>query len=278
MKPLRFPAEGGTTLSATEAGQGPTVLLLHGAVCDERLWAPHQSLLADSFRTIAPTFRWFGTDPWPEGGPRFGVDTHARDLIAMLDALGGAPAHLVAWSYAGHVALTAAMRRPELVAGIFLYEPGVPVYVTDPVELERWAADAEAMFEPVIDALESGDAVAGMKALLDAAGQRPGVYDQLPEAARRMHDDNARTLPLQLDQAPPPPLAPADLAALAMPVTVCWGGASRPVFRTVSQAVAAAIPQRPHTEVPGACHLWPAEQPAAFAAVLRAWLLSLRAS
>ncbi len=98
MKPLRFPVEGGVTLSATEAGQGQTLLMLHGAVADERLWAPHQALLADGFRTVALTQRWFGPDPWPETGPRFGVDTHARDLIAVMEALGGPPLHLVAWS------------------------------------------------------------------------------------------------------------------------------------------------------------------------------------
>lgn len=274
MKPLRFPVEGGVTLSATEAGTGPTLLLLHGAVADERLWAPHQALLADGFRSIALTQRWFGPDPWAEGGPRFGVDTHARDLVAVIDALGGAPVHLAAWSYAGHVALTAAARRPDLVASVFLYEPGVPVYVTDPAELEAWTADAEAMFGPIIDALEAGDAAAGLRALLDAAGQREGVYASLPEPERRMYDTNARTLALQLDQAPPPPLVPADLAALPMPITVRWGAASRPVFRTVSLAVARAIPHRAHAEVPGAGHLWPAEQPAAFAAALRGFLAS----
>lgn len=272
MKPLRFPVAGDITLSATEAGAGPTLLLLHGAVADERLWAPHQALLADGFRTIALTQRWFGPDPWVEGGPRFGVDTHARDLIDVIDALGGPPVHLAAWSYAGHVALTAAARRPDRVASVFLYEPGVPVYVSDPVELEAWGADAEALFGPVVDALEAGDPAAGLRALLDATGQRHGVYDSLPDRQRRMYDDNARTLPLQLDQAPPPPLAPADLAALPMPVTVRWGAASRLAFRTVSLAVARAIPHRAHAEVPGAVHLWPAEQPAAFAAALREFI------
>lgn len=278
MNALRIPVGGGS-LAAVEAGEGAsTVLLLHGAVADARLWAPHQALLAESRRTVALTQRWFGTDPWPADGPRFGVDTHARDLISAIEVLGGAPVHLVAWSYAGHVALTAAARRPELVASVFLYEPGVPVYVSDPAELAVWEADAEAVFGPIVDALEAGDAMRAMRRLLDAAGQRDGVYESLPEASRRMYDDNARTLELQLGQAPPPPLSPADLAALPMPVSVLWGGASRPVFRTVSQAVARAVPHRPHVEVAGAGHLWPAEEPAAFVAALRAFLGAIRAS
>jgi pimeloyl-ACP methyl ester carboxylesterase len=272
--PLRFPVTGGT-LSARALGEGRPVLLLHGAVADERLWAPHQSLLADACRSIALTQRWFGTDDWPENGPRFGVDTHARDLISVIEALGAGPAVLAAWSYAGHVALTAAKRRPELVAGVLLYEPGVPVYVTDPAELELWQADAEAMFGPIVDALEAQDTAAALRALLDAAGQRSGVLDEQSPELRAMYECNARTLVLQLNQAPPPPLAPADLAALTMPVQVLWGSTSRPVFRTVSQAVARAIPHRIHTEVTGADHLWPAEEPAAFAAALRAFVAGL---
>lgn len=275
MKSLRIPVGGGT-LDAVEAGAGgTTVLLLHGAVADARLWAPHQALLAGTHHTIALTQRWFGLDPWPADGPRFGVDTHARDLISAIEALGGAPVHLVAWSYAGHVALTAAARRPALVASVFLFEPGVPVYVTDPAELEVWAADAEAMFGPIVDALEAGDTMQALRQLLDAAGQRDGAWESRPDAERRMYADNARTLKLQLDQAPPPPLSPADLAALPMPVSVLWGSASRPVFRTVSQAVARAIPHRPHVEVAGAGHLWPAEEPAAFVAALRAFLATV---
>lgn len=278
MKLLRIPVGGGA-LAAVEAGAGgATVVLLHGAVADARLWAPHQALLAETRHTVALTQRWFGPDAWPADGPRFGVDTHARDLISAIEALGGAPVHLAAWSYAGQVALTAAARRPELVASIFLYEPGVPVYVADPAELQAWEADAEAAFGPIVDALEAGDTSLAMRHLLDAAGQREAVYESLPEASRRMHDDNARTLKLQFDQAPPPPLSPADLAALPMPVSVLWGSASRPVFRTVAQAVAHAIPHRPHVEVAGAGHLWPAEEPAAFVAALRAFLASIRAS
>ncbi|GAB4038076.1 MAG: alpha/beta hydrolase [Rubrivivax sp.] len=275
IRPLQIPVAGGT-LQATEAGAGPTVLLLHGAAADGRLWAPHQALLADRWRAVAPTLRYFGTQPWPaDGQPRFGVDTHARDLISAIEALGGGPVHLVAWSYAGHVALTAAARRPERVASVFAYEPGVPVYVTDPAELGVWQADAEAMFGPVIDALEAGDTAAALRALMDAAGQRAGVLESLPPEQRTMLEDNARTLRLQMDQAPPPPLAPADLAALPMPVQVVWGGASRPVFRTVSQAVARAIAHRTHTEVTGAGHLWPMQEPAAFTAALRAFLATV---
>jgi pimeloyl-ACP methyl ester carboxylesterase len=272
--PLRFPVPGGT-LSARAEGSGRPVILLHGAVADERLWAPHQALLADVCRSIALTQRFFGTDDWPADGPRFGVDTHARDLVSVIEALDAGPAVLAAWSYAGHVALTAASRRPELVAGVLLYEPGVPVYVTDPAELEVWQADAEAMFGPIVDALEAGDHRAALHALLDAAGQRIGVLDEQTQALRTMYEDNARTLALQLDQAPPPPLAPDDLAALPMPVQVLWGSASRPVFRTVAQAVARAIPHRMHTQVTGTGHLWPAEQPAAFAAALRAFVAGL---
>ena len=97
-----------------DQGQGEPVVFLHGALTDLRMWKRHLDLVSTSFRSIAYTQRYFGTYPWGNNWPPFGIATHAADLIQFLMKLAAGPVHLVAWSYAGHAALHAALAQPEL--------------------------------------------------------------------------------------------------------------------------------------------------------------------
>lgn len=128
--------------SDNRADAGATLVFLHGAVTDLRLWDRHRALIGRRHRTIACTLRYHGEmasrADWPADWPPYGAQTHADDLIELLDRLGTGPVVLVAWSYAGHVAFQAALQRPGLFRGLFVHEPGVPSYVDDPQSLAAW--------------------------------------------------------------------------------------------------------------------------------------------
>jgi pimeloyl-ACP methyl ester carboxylesterase len=57
-----------------------------------------------------------------DSAPSESIDQHANDLIGLLD---GRRATLVGHSYGGTVALVAAVRRPDLVPAIGLFEPSM---------------------------------------------------------------------------------------------------------------------------------------------------------
>ena len=94
-----------------EQGQGETVVLVHGAISDLRIWDRQRALLAPRYRTVAITQRYFGTAPWGRNWPPFGQTTHAEDLAAFIRALNRGPVHLVAWSYSGQTVLDAWVDR-----------------------------------------------------------------------------------------------------------------------------------------------------------------------
>lgn len=265
----------GASIECHEQGGGEPVVLVHGAPSDYRVWLAHCALLAARHRAIAYTQRYFGLGEWGRDWPPLGIRTHADDLIALLQQHVAAPAHVVAWSYGAHVALTAAHEAPELVRSVFVYEPGVPTYVTEQRELEAFAADANAMFGPVFAAVERGDHEAGVRALLDGSGGSSGYFDAQPAERRRVQLDSARVLPLLLSQPPPPALTCDDLRALRMPVTVAWGERTRPFFGVVSRAAARCIPGS-HTAVPGVTHMWPEEQPREFVELVQRFLANCR--
>lgn len=255
----------GARLPYAEQGQGTPVVFLHGGASDHRMWDQHRAIVGRRHRAIAYTQRYFGAGEWPPGGPPFGVQTHSDDLVAFLRGLDAGPVHLVAWSYAGHIALHAALSHPELLRSAFIYEPGVPSYVTDPAELSAFRSDAEAMFGPVFEAVQRGDLRHAVRLLLDGSGQREGYFSSRPLEAQAIYLDSARSMPLLLSQSPPPELTGSQLATLKTPVQIAWGERTRPVFGVVSRAAARCIPGE-HRRVPGATHMWPDEDPAAFCA------------
>lgn len=264
----------GATLEYFEEGRGEPLVLVHGAPSDYRVWMPHCAALAAHYRVIAYTQRYFGRGDWHSHWPAFGVRTHADDLIALLREL-AEPAHVVAWSYGAHVALTAASEEPGLLRSVLVYEPGFPTYVTDARDLAEFAADAERMFGPVLAAVEHGDNAGAVRALLDGSADSSSYFDSQPIERRRVQLDSARALPLLLRQRTVPPLTCDQLRHLGMPVAVAWGERTRPLFAVVSRAAATCIPGRAHTTVPGAAHLWPEERPHELVALVQRFLQSL---
>ena len=265
----------GTSLAFDDNGApGSAILFLHGALTDLRMWNEHRDALGTRFRTVAYTQRYHGQAPdAAAGGPPYGVRTHADDLLALIDALDLGPVHLVAWSYAGHVAFDAALRRPRAFRSLFVYEPGVPSYVEDAAEMQRFGQDARAAFGPVFEAMQAGDAHEALRRLMAASGDAPDCFERQPQQARALQTDNAHTLPrLLLQQEAPPHIGAAQLAMLAMPVAVGYGERSRPLYAVPAAAAQRCLPAGHHFVVPGQGHLWPQEDPAGFAARLVAFI------
>lgn len=96
-----------------EHGQGEPLVLVHGGAVDSRFFDQNVGPLAERFRVIT-------TDLWGHGrtadreGP-FSLESFATDVAALIERVAGGPAHVLGHSIGSAVALTLAMRRPDLV-------------------------------------------------------------------------------------------------------------------------------------------------------------------
>lgn len=240
------------------------ILFLHGGLTDLRVWKPHREIIGDRYRTIAYSQRYHGRGAWSADWPSYGVNTHSLDLIEFIAAV-AAPVHLVAWSYAAHIAFDAALRRPDLFRSLFVYEPGFATYVSDQAEQSAAQEDAMAAFGPAFLAAGSGDVENALKLLVDASGQMSGYFDSQPSAVKALQIDNARTIPeLLFRQEPPPHISCAQLASLEVPTLVAHGANSRPMYSIVSKAAQSCIGGAEHLVIPGRNHMWPDEDPRGF--------------
>jgi pimeloyl-ACP methyl ester carboxylesterase len=253
-------------LPAFAHGEGELLVFLHGAPGDRRTWLAVMEALPPGLRAVSYTQRWFGAEPRDHGAAPFGTRALADDLLAVLDRLGGGPAHVVAWSFSAHAALAAALARPQAFRSLFLYELGFPTFVTDAADRAAIAAWGEATFGPVAAALARDDLEAAVACAIDAAAGAPGHFERQPEALRRIHAQNAHVLPRLFRQTPPVPISSADLAGLQPATTIAWGASTPVAYRLVGRAAARAAPQARALEIPGAGHLWPEVDPHAFAA------------
>jgi pimeloyl-ACP methyl ester carboxylesterase len=115
---VEFVPANGLDIACERVGEGPPLVLVHGAPADGRLWHPQLAALADEFTVVA----------WDEPGAGrssdlpvgFGLTDYANCLAALIEALSLGPAHVAGISWGGTVALELYRHHPELVATLIL--------------------------------------------------------------------------------------------------------------------------------------------------------------
>ena len=82
----------GLKVAYERIGEGPLLVLVHGAGVDGRMWRPQLAALADEFTVIAWDEPGAGrSDDLPAG---FGLADYAHCLAAVIDAVGLGSAHV----------------------------------------------------------------------------------------------------------------------------------------------------------------------------------------
>ncbi|GGD78300.1 alpha/beta fold hydrolase [Croceicoccus mobilis] len=249
------------------------VLFVHGALGDARTWSPVidalQCCMPAGIDARAITLSCFGKR---DGSGEFTTARHALDIEEFAEALMEPPVTVVAWSYGTHPALCAALRRPDLFAGLFLYEPAFATWVDDDDARAAYRADAGDLYGPVREALECGDEEAAAIALFDGTGA-PGFIPALRPDRQRIAFDNAHTLRLMMGEGTPPAkITAAEVADLTMPLTVAMGEATRPAFAVPARGLAQAVRTARLEVARNAGHMLPEEDPARLAAMVAKWL------
>ncbi len=112
-------------LHAIEAGEGPSVVLLHGLFGAARNWGTIQRALAPRFRTIALDMRNHGASPHASGMRYADL---AADVLETLDALNALPAAVIGHSMGGKAAMAAALTQPGAVGRLLVSDIAPVIY------------------------------------------------------------------------------------------------------------------------------------------------------
>lgn len=124
MAPQRYrvPVDGGELAVARWGERQSVVLAAHGITASHLSWAGVGELAINDLSLIAPDLRGRG-DSGELPGP-YGMEQHARDLLAVLDHAGADRAVVAGHSMGGYVAATFATLFPDRTAGVVLVDGG----------------------------------------------------------------------------------------------------------------------------------------------------------
>jgi pimeloyl-ACP methyl ester carboxylesterase len=111
-------------ISILSAGQGETLLCVHGLGGTKASFLPTVAALADSYRVVALDLPGFGESDKPIGAP-YDAPWFARAAFETLDALGVERAHFIGNSMGGRVAIEAGLIERERVGGLVLLSPAL---------------------------------------------------------------------------------------------------------------------------------------------------------
>jgi len=241
----------GTTIAFDRAGQGPTLIIVDGALGHRA--APFETarlaalpLLQEHLTVIYYDRRGRGdsTDTKP-----YAIEREIEDIEALIDSAGGS-AFLFGISSGAALALEAALALGDKVKGLALYEAPYD----DDEEARRAWREYRSRLDALLAADRRGEAVAlfmllvGMPAeALDGVRQHP-MWPMFEAVAPTLAYDAA-----VMGEEASVPVERA--AALRVPTLVMDGGATEwPFMRITADALAAAIPNARRRTLEGQTH------------------------
>jgi len=250
----------GTTIAFTQEGQGPSLILVDGAMCS-RSFGPMPKLAAQ----LTPHFTVFTYDRRGRGASGdtspYAPDREVEDLQALV-ALAGDAVLVHGTSSGSALALEAAKRIPAIVK-LAVYEP--PFIVDDtrsPIpdgylnELNRLVADGRRG-----DAVKMFMRFVGTPAFVTTVMPFTPVWSKLKAVAPTLPYDIAVVQEHQRGI----PFTPAQWADVKAPTLVAAGGKSPAWMTNANRALAGALPDATYQTLPGQNHM---VKPRAIAPVL----------
>jgi pimeloyl-ACP methyl ester carboxylesterase len=171
----------GTDIYYVEAGQGESLLLLHGGVVSTNsLWAghpwayvSHMETFTEHFRVIAPETRGSGRTTHPGGGSIL-YPQLADDVVGLIDALGLNRPLICGFSDGGHTATIVGIRNPGSVraivnhAGYDLFNPQAPSMSMMRQNLDGSPDATQADPDALVQAFNSSEQMRAMFELVKA--------------------------------------------------------------------------------------------------------------
>jgi pimeloyl-ACP methyl ester carboxylesterase len=256
----------GLQVAFERKGEGPPLVLLHGALEDSRAWRRQIDELSGEFTVVAWDAPGCGrsSDP-PE---TFGLPEYADCLAALLEALGVGRAHVLGLSWGGGLALEFYRRHPGAVTSLVLSGA-----------YAGWAGSlpAEVVEQRLKQALREAD----LRPELFVPGWLPGLLTESAPAELRnevvaimseFHPAGYRAMARAFAEADLREMLPS----VEVPTLLLYGELDRRAPLSVAQDLHARIPGSRLVVMPGVGHLCNAEAAESFNAEVRGFLRSVR--
>jgi pimeloyl-ACP methyl ester carboxylesterase len=242
-------SEDGTSIAFEKSGEGPSIILIDGALC-YRDSGPSRPLAAElSRRFTVITYDRRGRGDSGDSAP-YAVEREVEDIAALVEEAGGS-AHLCGFSSGAVLALQAAQRGAG-VDRLALYE--APFIVDD--SRPRFPSDYRAQLERFLESNRRGDAVklfmgqVGLPRVLIALMRFTPVWRKTKRVAHTLSYDAA----VMGDTQAGKPLPADRWAGVQVPTLALVGGKSGAWMHNGMRALADILPSAHYQVLDGQTH------------------------
>jgi 3-oxoadipate enol-lactonase len=257
---MEFVDANGTHTAFARTGQGPPLLLLHGAEADHAMFDAFAPLLAAHFTVIAYDQRDSGRTR--NRSREYSLIDLADDASGLIEALGYARAHVFGTSLGGAIAQALAARHPGRIDRLVLsstFRVGINVPALNPSAFQ---------------------AIVALRAELPASAPKIAAYfftsgylQAHPEVsaifAGSTRDEAQKARRGGLTRHP----VQIDLAAITAPTLILAAAEDRLIPPDHTLSLASEIPDARSVTIPGLGHVATIEDPAAVASPVLDFLL-----
>jgi pimeloyl-ACP methyl ester carboxylesterase len=233
-------------------GGGSPLLLLHATLSSSRQLRALATRLASSHTVVSVDRRGSGRSVFEGPAGPLDVATHVEDVAEILAAEGLGPVAVVGHSYGGCIALELAVRRPELVRALFVYEPPY-AQVASPAVREGIAEIGRR----TLAARDADGLAAAALAFMEGVSGAPAVAALSPAGRAQVERGGQGAVA----DATLRGMRPDALDRISCPVRVVTGDASAAAYADIAAALVQRIPDAEHVSLSGLDHMAPVLQP-----------------
>jgi pimeloyl-ACP methyl ester carboxylesterase len=252
--------------------RAPSMLLLHGTASHAHVWDRFAAALSHAYHVVALDQRGFGDSGWPSDyRVGYAQENWAKDIDAVVRALGLASLTLIGLSTGGNNAIHYTAAHPEDVERLVIVEMGP----------EAGRAGVDRVIQS-IPAREDFDSEEEAIAYLTGSGSRADPALARAHAVRSLKPMGNGRVALKGDPALRSrtwrrPLRTAEenwaaVHAITCPTLLIRGGESRLLTAETAERMQREMADCTLVTIAGAGHAVPLHRPVEFEAAVRAWL------
>jgi pimeloyl-ACP methyl ester carboxylesterase len=259
----------GVAVAVFRSGDGPPLVLVHGATADHTTWRTSGPLLAARHTLHAVDRRGRGRSGDPPRGTPYAIEREFDDLASVVDAIAaesGGRVDVVGHSYGGRIGLGAALQTPNLRL-LVVYEGAPP-----PVAGRGYQDDGTLeRIEALVAAGDRDEALATfMREIVGMPDDDLAAFRTDPIWPVRAAAVGTTIRELRAEVSPAASLDA--LGEVRQPVLQILGGASAPIFGEATRALDARLRDGRVVTIDGARHAAHHTHPDEFVAVIEAFL------
>lgn len=240
----------GTPIAVFSSGDGPPLILVHGATADHTTWRTAGPILGRTFRLHAIDRRGRGASG---DGPDYSIEREYEDLDAVADAAAeeaGAPVDIVGHSYGGRCALGAALLTSS-IGRLVVYE-GAP----GPSDLAGGGYRPTGVERRIAELIASGDRDAALETFMREIVRMPpeDLHEFRANPIWPIRAAAVETTLRELEGEASPAASLDALGRVEQPVLQLLGGDSALPFRAATEALDARLRNGRVVVIDGARH------------------------